>query len=71
MFRQQIVIFMGFITKEYKNITSIYRFKTSHIRSQKHTEVITIVHTNTMLNIKNGKTTATTTYARTVLFYHF
>ena len=49
MFRQQVVILRGFITKEYKNITSIYVFKTSHIKSQKHTEVIIIVHTNTML----------------------
>jgi hypothetical protein len=36
MFRQQGVILRGFMTKEYKNITSIYTFKKSHIKNPKH-----------------------------------
>jgi hypothetical protein len=40
MFRQQVDIFRGFITKEYKNMKSIYTFKTSHIESDYYDRAI-------------------------------
>jgi hypothetical protein len=49
MFRQQVVILRGFITKKYKNIISIYMFKRSNIKNPKYTKATIIVYNNEML----------------------
>jgi hypothetical protein len=51
MFRQQCVILRGFITKEYKIVTSSYAVKRSNVKNPKHTNSTLIVYKTATLRI--------------------